>query len=213
MSVALPAPPLLVITDRLSASRPLFSIVEDVLQAGCRWLMVREKDLGAAELSALSRAVVAQARPYDARIVVNGAPDAAQAAGAAGVHVQSLAQARAARERLGESALVGLSVHGLEEARAAAAAGADYVTMSPVFPTDSKPGYGPALGTEALAAICRQLEVPVIALAGITPANARACIDAGAAAVAVMGTIMRSDDPGTVARDLLQAIGHRTPAL
>jgi thiamine-phosphate pyrophosphorylase len=86
------------------------------------------------------------------------------------------------------------------------AAGADYVTLSPVFLTESKPGYGPALGLEGLAAAVAAAKGPVIALAGITAANAAACIRAGAAGVAVMGEVMRAADPEATVRALVEAI-------
>jgi thiamine-phosphate pyrophosphorylase len=203
---ALPAPPLLVITDRLSARKNLSQLVPEILQAGCRWLVVREKDLDTAALGDLAKEMVDLARPFDGCVMVNGDVDAAQFAGAAGVHLQSAAQVLPARQRLGANALIGVSTHSLEEAHAAAEAGADYITLSPVFLTDSKPGYGPALGVDTLAEICRQLDVPVVALAGITPATAASCLDAGAAAIAVMGTIMRSERPGAVVRDFLQSV-------
>lgn len=206
MRTALPAPPLLVITDRKSAPQKLSHSVTDVLQAGCRWLMVREKDMDTAALGDLTKKLVDLARPFDTCILVNGNVDAAHHAGAAGIHLQSSAQIGPARERLGERALVGVSTHSLQDAQAAATAGADYVTMSPVFLTDSKPGYGPAIGIGALTEICQQVEVPVVALAGITPANAASCLNAGAAGIAVMGTVMRSETPGMVVRDILQVI-------
>ena len=206
MRPALPAPPLLVITDRLSARKDLSQIISDVLQAGCRWLMVREKDLGTTALADLAREIVDQARPFDGCVMVNGDVDSAQIAGAAGVHLQTPAQVRPARMKLGEQALIGVSTHSLKEAAAAEGEGADYVTLSPVFLTDSKPGYGPALGIDVLAEICHQLDAPVVALAGVTPASAAPCLKAGAAAIAVMGTIMRSETPGAVVRDILQSI-------
>ncbi len=212
MRPALPAPPLLVITDRLSAHRTLSQIVPDILQAGCRWLVVREKDLDSTALGELAKEVVDQARPFDGSVMVNVDVDAAQIAGAAGVHLQSASQVGPARKRLGDEAMIGVSTHSFKEAQAAAAAGADYITMSPVFLTDSKPGYGPALGIDALAAICRQVALPVVALAGITPATAASCLNAGAAAIAVMGPVMRSDLPGAVVRDILQSIERRKQA-
>lgn len=206
MTLALPAPPLLVITDRRSAHKSLSQIIPEILQAGCRWLMVREKDLGSAALGELTKEIVGQARPFAARVMVNGDIEAAQIAGAAGVHLQAAAQVGPAREHLGVKAIIGVSTHTQQEAHAAAKAGADYITLSPVFLTDSKPGYGPALGTGVLAAVCQSLAVPVVALAGITPVTAPSCLEAGAAAVAAMGTIMRSETPGEVVRDLLRSI-------
>ena len=78
--------------------------------------------------------------------------------------------------------------------REAASAGADYVTLSPIFPSASKPGYGPALGTNILGEAAK-LGIPVLALGGVTADKAAACRAAGAAGIAVMGPAMRSSDP------------------
>ena len=102
--------------------------------------------------------------------------------------------------------LIGASAHSNAEAAALIAAGADYVTISPIFLTDSKPGYGPALGLDGLAAAVVAAKGPVVALAGINPANARSCLEAGAAGIAVMGEIMRAADPETTVRGLVSAI-------
>ena len=74
----------------------------------------------------------------------------ASGAGAHGVHLSRGGDPAAARHALGARRLIGVSAHSLEEAREAEAAGADYVTLSPIFRSDSKPGYGPALGVEGL---------------------------------------------------------------
>lgn len=84
--------------------------------------------------------------------------------------------------------------------------GVDYVFVSPVFPTTSKPGYGPALDVAGLEAICAASQVPVYALGGITPANARACLAAGAAGVAVMGAVMAATDPERTTGELVEAV-------
>ena len=208
MTSALPAPPLLIITDRLSSPRNLSHTIPDLLEAGCRWIMVREKDLDTATLGALAQEIVDLARPYEACVVVNGDVAAAQFSGADGVHLQTAKQVQPARDRLAEGALIGVSTHSLEDARDAAVAGADYITLSPVFLTDSKPGYGPALGVDLLGRVCGEFPVPVIALAGITPETAASCMDTGAAGIAVMGTVMRSEGPGEVVRDYLRSLGH-----
>jgi thiamine-phosphate pyrophosphorylase len=77
---------------------------------------------------------------------------------------------------------------------AARDADADYATLSPIFPTASKPGYGPPLGVEALRAAAES-GLPVFALGGVLPENARSCREAGAHGVAVMGPVMRAQDP------------------
>jgi thiamine-phosphate pyrophosphorylase len=173
-------------------------------------MMVREKDLDTAALGKLAKEIVDQARSFKACVMVNGDAGAALYAGAAGVHLQAASQVVPARELLGMKALIGVSAHSLEEAREAEAAGANYITLSPVFLTDSKPGYGPALGLAALTEAREQLSLPIVALAGITPCTAASCLKAGAAAIAVMGTVMRSAIPGDKVREYLQSMGHPT---
>jgi thiamine-phosphate pyrophosphorylase len=106
---------------------------------------------------------------------------------------------------------VGRSCHTLADLEAARREGADRVTYSPVFATASKPGYGPALGLAGLAAGCRSVPgLPVLALGGIGPGRAGACVDAGAAGVAVMGAVMRADDPATVVRSVVHELEQVT---
>lgn len=110
------------------------------------------------------------------------------------------------RREEGSAALVGRSCH--SETELARLTTEDYVTVSPVYPSASKPGYGPALGPDGLARLCRLAGGrPVLALGGIeTPAQAAACIDAGAAGVAVMGAVMRAADPAAVVAGLQEAV-------
>ena len=202
----LPAPPLLVITDRRLAAGPLDAVVAAALRGGCRWLSLREKDLTHDERVALLETVLALARPYGARVTVHGDVDAARTAGADGVHLPAGAPVASARQLLGEATLVGASAHTIGEAAAAAQAGADYVTLSPIFPSASKPGYGPPLGRAALAEAARALPVPVVALGGITAANATDCLAAGALGVAVLGAVMAAADPEAATARLVAAL-------
>lgn len=203
----LPDPPLLLVTDRRQAARPLAEVAGAAFAAGCRWLSVREKDLPGPELLDLARALAALGRERGARVTVHGPAGLALAAGADGAHLPAGADAAEARAALGPRALLGQSVHGRAEAEAAARAGVDYVVLGPVFPTASKPGYGPALGPEGLAAVARGLGVPVVGIGGVGPAEIPACLAAGAAGVAAMGTVMRAADPEASVRDLLAALG------
>ncbi len=214
--VPLPDPPLLVITDRGQARAPLPEIADALFRAGGRWLMLREKDLEGALRRDLLRDLVARGAAYGARVTVNGDLAAAQAVGAAagagGLHLPTGGDLQAARSALGPDALLGASAHSLEEAVAAADSGADYVTLSPVFESASKPGYGPALGPAGLTAMVTRLDrIPVIALGGIGAGNLGACLAAGAAGVAVMGAVMAAADPGAAVRELLAALAREKP--
>lgn len=200
----LPDPPLQVITDRRAARRPLADIVAAAIGAGCRWVMLREKDMPPQGRLRLTRQLLALAAPAEATVSVNGDLVAASLSGA--VHLPQGRSVAEARATLGPDALVGVSCHSQAEAADAAAGGADYVTLSPVFATASKPGYGPVLGLGALADAVRTLPVPVVALGGVGAANAGDCLSAGAAGVAVMGAVMRAPGPGAATADLLTAL-------
>ena len=201
----LPHPPLLVISDRSQARRPLLEVAAAVFAGGCRWFSLREKDLPAEERRALLGDLVALGRRYGGTIMAHDDIAAVLETGADGVHLPGGSNPAAARPRLPRG-LIGVSTHSAPEAAAVLRAGADYVTLSPVFLTDSKPEYGPALGLDALAAAARLAPGPVIALGGIGAANAPACLAAGARGIAVMGEVMRATDPEATVRDLLAAI-------
>lgn len=208
----LPKPPLLVITDRTVAQRSLIAVVAAVFAGGCRWLMVREKDLPRDALAALTREILTLARPAGAVVVLNGPVEVAVEVGAHGLHLQRPEDVAVARQYLGANAWVGMSTHSLAEARAAEQAGADYITFSPVFASLSKPGYGPlpGQGLAALREVARSVSVPVIALGGITPERVPLCLQAGAAGVAVLGYVMKAANPRAAVQALIHALGGDT---
>jgi len=201
----LPVPPLLVISDRRQARRPLEEVAEAVFAGGCRWFSLREKDLTPEERRVLLGELVSLGRRFGAVVTAHEDIEAVAAIGADGVHVPGGGSPDAVRARL-PGALIGASAHSADEAAALLRAGADYVTVSPVFMTASKPGYGPALGLEALASVAARSPGPVVALGGITPENAAQCIAAGARGVAVMGEVMRSVDPQATVERILRGI-------
>lgn len=204
--MSLPEPPLLVITDRRMARRPLPAVVAEALAGGCRWLLVREKDLPRSALIALVKEILDLARPYSAWVSVSADAQATIEAAAHGVHLPQGADVHSARAQIGAARWIGVSAHSQSEVEAAAAAGADYVTLSPIFSTQSKPGYGPPLGLTTLQQVAQAAPIPVIALGGITAENAAGCMEAGAAGVAVMGEVMRAADPATAVQRLVKSI-------
>jgi thiamine-phosphate pyrophosphorylase len=202
---AIPKPALLAITDRSRSVRPLPFLVAHLLEAGCRWISLREKDLTFRERRALLSELIALARPFGATVTVHGDVVAALETGADGVHLSSASDIALVRDTLPPESLIGVSTHSVAEAREAAQAGADYVTVSPIFLTPSKPGYGPALGVGVLAQL-RDLAVPVVALGGVTADNAWSCLAAGAAAIAVMGPLMSAREPVPFTRRLVDSL-------
>src|SRR5271170_6562613 len=174
----LPDPRLLVISDRSQARQPLEQIAEAAFAGGCRWFSLREKDLTRADRRALLEALVALGRRFDAAVTVHEDIEAAKASGASGLHLPSGGDPQAARARL-PGALIGASAHSGFEAASLLRAGADYVTVSPIFLTASKPGYGPALGLDHLVTIIAEADGSVVALGGIGIENAALCRAAG----------------------------------
>ncbi len=196
---------LLVVTDRHQAEAPLERIATQAVLAGARWIWLRERDMAATERRELATRLRAITRRHGAALSIGGDVDLAFDLAADGVHLRAGAPVAAARRKLGAHAIIGVSAHGAPEVAAAKAAGADYVTLSPIYPTQSKPGYGPALGIGAIAQAA-QSELPVLALGGVTAERAAACVRAGAAGIAVMGGIMRAAGrPGGLG-EILQAL-------
>ncbi|MCG8351721.1 MAG: thiamine phosphate synthase [Chloroflexales bacterium] len=211
----LPQPPLLLITDRTLARRPLFEVVTMALAGGCRWIMVREKDLSPPKLTSLVKMIITATQPYAATVSVNGNLAVAAACRINAIHLPQGQSVAAARQQLGADGWIGVSAHSLAEAQCAATDGADYVTLSPIFPTQSKPGYGPALGLDELRRVAATLPIPVVALGGITPDSIAPCYSAGAAGAAVMGAVMQAANPQVVLRRLIERwaeVGNREAA-
>jgi thiamine-phosphate pyrophosphorylase len=202
---------LLVVTDRHQARRPLEEIVAEAVSAGARWIWFRDRDLETAERRQLAMRLAKLVQGAGGRLSIGGDVELAVETGTNAVHVRDIAAIAEARRRLGPAALVGLSAHGIADVANAHAAGADYVTLSPIYPSASKPGYGPPLGLDAIERAAR-IGIPVLALGGITANNAAATMNAGAAGVAVMGSVMAAERPAAAVDAILRLIAARVPA-
>jgi thiamine-phosphate pyrophosphorylase len=202
--------PLLVITDRHQARHSIETIAEAVGRGGGRWLLLRDKDLAREERRDLAARLARIASLHGIALSVSTDVELAAAIGAAGIHLQAAAAVAPARQSLGAAAVIGVSAHSLADVAAAATADADYVTLSPIFLTSSKPGYGPAVGVAALHAAAAH-DIAVLALGGVTADTAGTCLAAGADGIAVMGEVMRADDPGVVVGDLVRACASAAP--
>ncbi|MEU3453332.1 thiamine phosphate synthase [Micromonospora sp. NPDC006766] len=184
------------LTDRWGARGVLVEVVAAaVVGGGVRWVVLREKDLPRPERAALAvelRAVLAE---VGGTLIVAG-PDPLD-----GDAVHLPAAGPYPPPAVG---LVGRSCHDATEL--ARLTTEDYATLSPVFPTRTKPGYGPPLLRAGLADLIQVSPVPILALGGIeTPAQVQACVQAGAVGVAVLGAIMRATNPGEAATTLTRA--------
>ena len=211
-------PILCYVTDRrsLSDAKPLECVatlakkIEHVAAAGIDWVQIREKDLPAAELAALTRQSLDiakhSAKSANAiRVLVNDRLDVAIAERAHGVHLgekglpvaeaKRLVESARGRHALDDSFLIGVSCHSLEAAQAAQRNGADYIFFGPVFATPSKAPFGAPQGTERLEQVCRSLSIPVLAIGGISLENVPACMRVGATGIAAIRLFQGAPDP------------------
>lgn len=202
----IPKPPLLVITDSELAGERLLAIVEECLAAGCRWFMVREKNMPLESVKKLTISIVKLTEKYSATVVVNSYPELVHQTGAAGAHLPWGMDVKAARHMVGEDGLIGVSTHSVEQAVESEKLGADYVTLSPIYPSISKAGYQNPAGLQMLRDAVQRLTIPVIALGGIKPGNAKACVANGAAGVAVLGAVMKAQKPYDVTLSIIEEI-------
>lgn len=173
------------ITDRRTCPGNVLDRVAANARSGVDWIQIREKDLPARELLALVEQALRRVAGSPARVLVNGRLDVALAAGAHGVHLTSDAPAPDALRPLAPPGfLIATSAHTVAEVRRAAREGADFAVFGPVFPTASKPRDAAVPGLAGLRSACRAVEMPVMALGGVTQERANACLAAGAAGIA-----------------------------
>jgi len=191
---ALPWPPILVITDRGQCVEPLEVRTASLFSGGCRWLSLREKDLEPTQRRSLLERLILVARPFGATVGIHDDLDAALACGAP-LHLPSASDTATARRMLAPATLIGKSCHTRAEVIAAARDGADYVTLSPFFPSASKPDYHPVLDLAALNRIATETTLPVLALGGITRATLPQLKGSAVKGIAIMGEAMRTPDP------------------
>jgi thiamine-phosphate pyrophosphorylase len=210
------------VTDRHSlsgfeardAQETLLPKIGAAAAAGVEWIQIREKDCSGRDCSLLTREALQRAAKSSAsqaaptRILVNDRLDVALSECAGGVHLgekslplleaKRLAEARGKRKDF----LVGVSCHSPEAATSAASGGADYIFFGPVFATPSKAAYGAPQGLAQLAKVCRAILIPVLAIGGITLANASACLAAGASGIAAIRLFQDALDMSTLVQSL-----------
>ena len=170
-------------------------------RGGASLIQLREKRMAAAEFHEQARA----AKQSGVQLIINDRVDIALAVGARGVHLgQDDMPPEAARKLLGPQSIIGYSTHNVDQAISAAKLPIDYLAIGPIFSTMTKSDTAPVLGLEGLRAVRRAIgEFPLVAIGGITSANAREVIDAGADSVAVITALLSAANITTATRSLL----------
>lgn len=197
--------PLMVITHpRPACGRPLEQVVAECVDAGARAIQLRDKTADGRALTTTAARLLAITKSAGATLIVNDRLDVALAAGAGGVHLgPDDLTVPAARDIAPPDFTIGYSTDDPEEARRAAAEGADYLGVGAVFGTRSKPGLAnEAIGLDRVRLVREASGLPCLGIGGITPQNAPEVLETGAG-IAVLSTVMSAPDPGAVVQDLL----------
>jgi thiamine-phosphate pyrophosphorylase len=195
---------LYLVTDDGLPQAQMLGCLRSALEAGARVVQLRAKDIERRDFFHLAKQVQALCHECQALFIVNDAADVAALLAADGLHLgQDDLPADAARRLVQPDTLVGVSISTLEEARLAAQDSAvDYLGVGAMFATETKPEaeYG---GLELLRAVRAEVDLPLVAIGGITVDNAPAVWAAGADLVAVVSAVFSADDPAAATQALL----------
>ena len=191
------------VTDRSwLGSQTLYEQVEEALEGGATFIQLREKDLD--DANTLKEAVLLQelCKKYNVPFVVNDKVEIALKMDADGVHVgQSDMEAGNVRQLLGPDKIIGVSAQTVEQAVLAQERGADYLGVGAVFPTGSKSD-AVEVDHDTLRAICRAVDIPVVAIGGISRENVSTLSGTGICGIAVISAIFAQKDIRTSTREL-----------
>lgn len=202
---------LYLITDRKLVPHPssLVPAVKKALKAGVKAVQLRERDLSTRELLKLAYKMRDLTNKYGAKLFINDRVDVALAVKADGVHLtQKSIPADAVRKAVHASRfLIGVSTHSLKEAKKAERAGADFITIGPIYRTPSKLKYGKPLGVNVLKKVSSKLNIQVFAIGGVKAKKINELSNAGAYGVAVISEIFRADDIQGKTKEFLNKLG------
>jgi len=201
----------LVTSQALSCGRSTLEIVDTALTGGVRLIQLREKEMPMPDFLRLAEQVRARTAQAGALLIINDRVDVALAVGADGVHLGQTDFPIAPARRLAPDLIIGASTHSPSEAQAAERAGASYINIGPLFPTQTKQTSGEFLGLEGLRKIARRVTIPWTVMGGIKKEHIPDLLKAGAHTIAVVTAVTAAVDPAQAARELLFKIrGQRS---
>jgi thiamine-phosphate pyrophosphorylase len=196
-----------VLTDAAGGPEALAAVAAAV-SAGAPVVQVRAKGCTDRVLHDFARQVVDLCVPAGVTCLVNDRVDVALAVGAHGTHLGATdLPVAAARRVAGPGHVIGGTARDPDTARRLVSEGADYLGVGPAWPTTTKTGLPDALGPAGVAAVASAVDVPVIAIGGVTAERVAALLTAGAAGVAVVGAVSHAADPAAATRELLRVLG------
>lgn len=196
---------------------PRFDVVAGAkmaLEGGCRWVQLRQKDADTSTLISEGKRLAELCRRYDATLIVDDHPHLVDKIGADGVHLgQNDMPVAEAREILGPKKIIGATANTFEMLAEAARAGADYAGVGPYRFTTTKTNLSPVLGLEGYTDIveqCRRagINIPIVAIGGITPDDIPAIMRTGVAGIAASSTILGAANPAAATAAIINTLTH-----
>ncbi len=200
----------LVTDSRLCSSFSLDDTVIMAVKAGVKYVQLREKNASTKDFVETAVRLKKKLSGFNVPLIINDRIDVALASNADGVHIgQSDMPFETARKLMGENAIIGLSVETWDDVRQAENFNADYLGVSPVFPTSTKTDTKKPWGLDGLAKIKAFSRFPLVAIGGINKSNAEEVLRAGADCLAVVSAICAAPDPFDAAHGLCRIIGNK----
>ena len=194
---------LYLVTDNSEDEEKFLKTIEEAIQGGVTVVQIREKTAETLDFYNLAVKVKEITAKYDVPLIINDRVDIALAIDADGVHVgQSDMPCDVTRRLIGEDKILGVSAATIEEAKKAEDDGADYIGTGAVFPTKTKKD-AESVTKKDLSDIAKSINIPVVAIGGITIENAGELKDTGIAGLSVVSAIMSADDPKKASKKLL----------
>lgn len=194
---------LYLVTDNSENEEKFLKTIEEAIIGGVSVVQIREKTADTLEFYNLALKVKEITTKYDIPLIINDRVDVALAIDADGVHVgQSDMPCDVTRKLIGENKILGVSAATISEAKKAESDGADYIGTGAVFPTATKDD-APKITKKDLSDIVKSINIPVVAIGGITLENASELKDTGIAGLSVVSAIMSADNPKKASEELL----------
>lgn len=188
--------------------------IQLALEGGCRWIQLRMKDATDNEVRPIAIKAQQLCRQYHATFIIDDRVALVRELGADGVHLgKNDMPIREARQLLGPDFIIGGTANTFEDAKAHYEASADYIGCGPFRFTTTKKKLAPVLGLEGYRSIIHQIreariDIPVVAIGGITKADIPAILQTGITGIALSGTVLRADDPIAEMNHIINIINH-----
>jgi thiamine-phosphate pyrophosphorylase len=198
-----------IITDDKLAGRSHLKIAEEAIAGGAKVLQLRDKRRSHEELIPIAKDLRELTRQYGVALIINDDPWLAAEVDADGVHVgQEDISVQTARQIIGQTKIVGLSTHTLEQATQAASLPVDYIGVGPIFPTKTKENPWPVVGLELIRQVRQTVPLVITAIGGITLQDIPSVVWAGAHNVAFIGEVMKAQNIREKVRELCEAFAR-----